>query len=86
MLVRLGEVREVGIKVLSRLKEDFVIDVASYEIVNSNNEIVDDGFVVINGHILSILFTGSEKGNFNVIFKYHIGPEIIKAMVKVEVF
>lgn len=85
MILQQGEVREVGIEVISQLGQDFVIDVAEYKIINKDKEVLEEGFPTIDRHKILLLFNATEKGEFSVIFKYHIGPEILKAKICVEV-
>lgn len=84
MFLQLGEIREVGIEVVSNIRQDFVIDVAEYQVVKDNIEI-DRGYPTIDGHKILTLFSATEKGKYTVIFKYHIGAEIFIAKVYVEV-
>lgn len=84
MYLQLGEVREIGIEVTSDIKQDFVIDVAEYQVLKDNVE-VDRGYPTIDGHKILTLFNANELGKFYVSIKYHIGPEIFKAKVYVEV-
>lgn len=84
MFLQLGEIREVGIEVVSNIRQDFVIDVAEYSVLKDSAEI-DRGYPTINEHRILTLFTASKVGKYTVIFKYHIGPEIFVAKVYVEV-
>lgn len=84
MFLQLGEIREVGIEVVSNIRQDFVIDVAEYQVVKDNIE-VDRGYPTIDNHKILTLFSATEKGKYTVIFKYHIGAEIFIAKVYVEV-
>lgn len=84
MFLQLGEIREVGIEVVSNIRQDFVIDVAEYKVVKDNIEI-DRGYPTIDNHKILTLFSATEKGKYTVIFKYHIGAEIFIAKVYVEV-
>lgn len=83
--ILVGEKRELGIEVINLLGQDFVIDAAEYTIENTNGEIIEQGFPTINNKQLLVLFNATAKGRFYVIFKYHIGPEILKAKMLVEV-
>lgn len=85
MILQLGEIREVGIEVINQLSEDFVIEAAEYQIVSKAGAEIEKGFPSINGHKLIALFKAVEKGVFYIIFKYHIGPEILKTRISVEV-
>lgn len=84
MFLQLGEIREVGIEVISNIRQDFVIDVAEYSVLKDNVE-VDKGYPTIKEHKILTLFSATEKGRYTVVFKYHIGAEIFKAKVYVEV-
>lgn len=85
MTLQLGEVREVGIEVVNQLGQDFSIDAAEYQIIREDNTEIDKGFPMISGHKILTLFNALEKGLFYVIFKYHIGAEILKAKIFMEV-
>lgn len=84
MYLQLGEVREVGIEVVSDINQDFVIDTAEYSIVKNDIE-VDRGYPTIDNHKILTLFTAKNIGKYYVVFKYHIGAEIFKAKVHMEV-
>lgn len=85
MTLHQGEIRRVGIKVSSRVNENFTIEAAEYKVLSTNQEVLDNGFPSIEGHKITTLFNAIDKGVFYVLFKYHIGPEILKAKVVVEV-
>lgn len=89
MILEKGEVRQVGIEVINCLTEDFVIEAADYTIIkeiNNNQSIeVETGIPIIDKHKILVIFDASEKGTFYVWLKYHIGPEIYKAKILVEV-
>lgn len=85
MRLQVGEIREVGIEVISQLSQGFIIDAAEYEILKKDGTEIDRGFPMIENHKLITLFNASEKGLFYVTFKYHIGAEILKARILVEV-
>lgn len=85
MILQEGEVREVGIEIINQTCKDFIIDAAEYKIINKDKEILEEGFATINTNKILLLFNATKKGEFSVIFKYHIGPEILKAKIYVEV-
>lgn len=85
MILQLGEIREVGIEVINQISEDFIIEAAEYQIISKEGTEIEQGFPTKNGHKLIALFSAVEKGVFYIIFKYHIGPEILKARISVEV-
>ena len=85
MLLQKGEIREVGIEVINKLGQSFTIDAADYTILKSSGEEIEKGFPMIEGVKLITLFNAIEKGRYYVIFKYHIGAEILKAKILVEV-
>lgn len=85
MYLQLGEIREIGIEVVSDIKQDFVIDTAEYSIIDSVNNEIDRGYPTIDNHKILTLFPANNLGKYYVIFKYHIGAEIFKAKVYVEV-
>ncbi|NLZ46408.1 MAG: hypothetical protein GX896_06910 [Clostridiales bacterium] len=88
MILKKGEVRQVGIEVINCLTEDFVIEAADYTIIkeiNNQSIEVETGIPIIDKHKILVMFDASEKGTFYVWLKYHIGPEIYKAKILVEV-
>lgn len=85
MTLQIGEVREIGIEVINQFSEDFVIEAAEYQIISKSGTEIEKGVPTINGHKIMTLFAAVEKGWFFLIFKYHIGPEILKARISVEV-
>lgn len=80
-----GEIRQIGIEVVNMVNQDFVIDVAEYEIVDMQGKQIEKGYPTIDGHKILTLFNASVTGKFYIFFKYHIGPEILKAKIFVEV-
>lgn len=85
LLFNLGEVRQVGIQVLNQIGQDFTIETADYEIINSNGESLEKGYATIEEHKILTLFHSSEIGNFYCIFTYRIASEILKAKVYIRV-
>lgn len=85
MYLNKGEVRQVGIEVLSQLNQDFVIDAADFSIIKGSEETVETGTPTIDGHKIVTLFSAQQSGSYYVEFTYHIGPEIMKAKVYLEV-
>jgi hypothetical protein len=81
-----GEVRQVGIEVISTISQSFTISTADYSIENrTTGEISSTGTATIDGNKILTLFTGSAPGKYQVVFTYRIGPEILKAIVYVDV-
>lgn len=80
-----GEVRKIGIEVENAVDNNFVIEAADYVITDKDKQIITEGLPNIDGHRMFILFSGTDKGVYQVTFKYHIGPEILKARILVEV-
>ena len=85
MVIFDGEVRQIGIEVISNTGQEFVIDAAEYSVEDSDGTEIENGLPAIDGHKITMLFTASGTGVFFVIFKYHIGPEILIAKIDVEV-
>ena len=85
MIILEGEVRKVGIEVISNLNQDFVIDAADYAIYDSTDAEIETGVPTIEGHRVATLFNAATKGTYTVVIKYHIGAEILKANINVEV-
>lgn len=81
-----GEVREIGIEVLSQVEQDFTIETADFEIVSTNdNTQIENGTATIDDKKILTMFSATNIGSYNCIFTYRIGPEILKAKVYVEV-
>ncbi|QZY56722.1 hypothetical protein [Crassaminicella profunda] len=85
MVFNQGEVRKIGIEVMSEIQQDFVIESADYEISNQRGEIVETGVATIEEHKILTLFSAIEKGRWCCEFTYRIGPEIIKAKLSIAV-
>ncbi len=85
MIIKQGEVRRLGIEVISTAGQDFMIEAADYMIKNKDDEIVDKGVPTIDNHKLIALISAKEKGNYYCEFTYHIGSEILKASIFVQV-
>lgn len=85
MYVRKGEVRRIGIEVVSQLNQDFEIEAADFVIFKSNGEIVERGIPTIEEYKIMTLFSAQDKGQHHCEFTYRIGPEILKAKIYVEV-
>ena len=85
MKVKLGEIRSVGIEVFNLQNQEFEISVAEYEILDEEKNIIDRGIPTIDRNRIFTLFNAEERGKYNVVFKYHIEPEVLIANVEVEV-
>jgi len=85
MYIKRGEVKEIGIEVINQLGETFIIEAAEYQITKKEGTEIEKGIPSIEDHKLTALFSATQKGEFYMIFKYHIATEIIKAKVFVEV-
>jgi hypothetical protein len=85
VIIRKGEVRQIGIEVLSQVKQDFVITSADYKITDINGNEVENGSAMVDNKRISTLFSGLNIGAFYCDFIYRIGPEILKARIYVEV-
>mgnify|MGYP003304265337 CR=1 FL=1 len=68
----LGESRALEFEITHQNNEPFVIREAKYELFK-NNELVDEGDMVITDHILSVVFTPEERGFYLFKFLYTIG-------------
>lgn len=79
-----GEVREIGIEVTNSNGQDFIIEAAEYEI-HKGKEILENGHATIDGHKILTLFSATDVGKYYCKFTYHIGPEILKAIIIMEV-
>lgn len=86
MVIQKGEIRQIGIEVVNTLGQDFTIETAEYEIIEVNEETsIETGFPTIQNKKIFMLFSGETVGSFYLVFKYHIGAEIIKAKLNVKV-
>lgn len=85
MLLKQGEVRQIGIEVINQLNQDFIIDAADFNVLDSNEQILESGVPAIDGHKILTLFSAQKVGKYYVQFKYHIGPEIMISKVYIEV-
>lgn len=85
MYFKKGEVRKIGIEVVSQLNQDFIIEAADFSIIKINGEIVENGIPTIEEHKILTLFAANQVGKFYCEFTYRIGPEILKAKIYVEV-
>ena len=85
MLFNKGEVRQVGIRVINQLNQDFTIDTADYEIINSKGESLEKGYATIDGYKILTLFSAMEIGSFYCIFTYRVASEILKAKIYIKV-
>lgn len=83
--MQLGEVREVGIEVISNLGEAFLIEDSKFEITTARGTFINKGVPTVEHHKIITLFDANEVGSYVVIFTYHIGPETLKAKISVEV-
>lgn len=85
MIFDKGEIRSVGIEVVSNdCCSSFVIDTAEYY-VTKDDKVVDRGQCAIDGHKLIMLFNAEEKGRYKIIFTYTIAEEKLIDDVTVEV-
>lgn len=86
MYLKQGEVRRIGIEVMSQVNDNFMIDTAGYKVINaSNNTVLESGIPTIDEHKIMLLFSAREVGKYYIEFEYHIGPEILKANIYMEV-
>lgn len=85
MSLDLGEIREVGIQVYSKIGQPFAIDTAEYEILTANEELLENGLATIEDDKVLMLFHATQKGAFIVKFKYMINDETLIAKIKIGV-
>lgn len=85
MIFNKGEVRKVGIEVISQVNDSFAIDAADFTIHMDDGTEIETGSATIDGHKILALFSANEIGKYVCEFSYHIGPEILKAKINVEV-
>jgi hypothetical protein len=80
-----GEVKQIGIAVVSQSSTAFVISSADHVVYDSKDEVVEQGSSTIEGHKIVMLFSATSNGNFICEFTYRIGAEILKAKINVSV-
>lgn len=85
MLLQKGEVRIVGIEVISQVQQDFIIEGAEFAITQKEGVVIEKGVATVDGHKIFTLFSANETGRYLCEFTYRIGPEVLKAKVIVEV-
>lgn len=85
MVVNKGEVRKVGIEVISQIGETFVIETADYKILKADGTVLENGVASIDGNTIITLFSAQETGQFVVVFTYRIGAEILIGKVFIKV-
>ncbi len=78
-----GEVRNVGIEVVSKVHQDFVIENAEYSIIKPTGEIIETGIATIDDKKIVTLFAANNRGNYYCEFTYRIGSEILKAKISI---
>ena len=82
----LGEVRQVGIEVISTVNQSFVIAAADYSIENRESfDVISAGTATIEDYKILTLFAAASVGKFQVVFTYRIAAEILKAVVYIDV-
>lgn len=84
MIFDSGEIRSVGIEVVSKCNNQFAIDTAEF-VITKDSEVVEQGKAVIDGHKLIMLFHAAEKGRYKVMFIYTIADEKLIDYVNIEV-
>lgn len=67
----LGESRELEFEITHINNEDFIIREATYELYKEN-EIVEQGDMLIDDHIISVVFTPEERGFYLLKFMYSV--------------
>lgn len=87
MTINKGEVRQVGIEVVSQLAQDFIIETADYRILKKDGTEIENGISTIDEHKILTIFSAAtlDPGQYYCEFTYRIGPEILKAKICVEV-
>ena len=79
-----GEIRTVGIEVVSRVGNQFVIDTAECT-VSLEGEVLDKSICTIDGHKILTLFHAEQEGRHKLIFSYTIAEERLIDIVTIEV-
>ena len=80
----LGEKRRIWLEVSSHEGDAFVIRNAAYSL-ERYREVIDTGECVIDEHNIAAMVQPPERGEYNLIFSFEIGGEIMKEKVVVVV-
>lgn len=86
MLLKVGEVRQVGFEFRSSDGNSFIIDGADYVITDQSDAIMQSGNAEIDNLKVLTIFNANTVGTFYVTFTVHIGSEIYRPqkVIKVE--
>lgn len=81
-----GETRYASSVVSSLIGASFVIDSATYSIIDtSDDSVVASGVANVNSHTIYILWTPAEVGTFVVDFSYIIGVETFSSRQVIDI-
>lgn len=81
-----GETRHVKLKICNIKGEPFEITSADYEFTKQcNSEIIESGHATIIDHVLDVVLSHPERGNYWLKYTYIIGDETLVDNVEVTV-
>lgn len=81
-----GETRHVKLKICNIKGEPFEITSADYEFTKEcNSEIIESGHAAIIDHVLDVVLSPPERGNYCLKYTYIIGDETLVDNVEVTV-
>ena len=80
----LGERRKIWLEISSTDDTTFLIRNASYEL-KKHRTVEDSGECTIDGYQVIALIQPQEKGQYQLIYSYEIGGEILKEDVTINV-
>ena len=81
----LGEEKYIDIQVKSQWRKDFLINTATWELLDSKGQKVAGNSCEINDNILSCLVAPPSKGTFTLEVSYYIAPEKRKIRIPIKV-
>lgn len=84
MILEKGEIRTIGIEVISKKGNPFVIDTAECEVL-LKDETVEKNLCTIDGHKILTLFHAEQEGRYKLMFIYTIAEEKLIDIVTIEV-
>ena len=80
----MGERRKVWLEISCNADQSFIIRNATYELRKYGN-ILDSGECTIDNHMIIAMIQPPENGQFNLIYSFEIGGELLKEEVVVTV-
>lgn len=81
-----GETRHVRLRIVNVKDEPFEITMAEYEMIRKyNKNVVASGQPVILGHVMDVLISPPDHGDYLLKYTYVIGDETLVDVVEVTV-